>query len=396
MNTTAVFVSSTFSDLVEYRNAVRTAIRRLGAVDISMENFGSRDERPLDECIRIIRQETEILVGLYAHRYGFIPPGEQESITAREYRVALEARIPIIAYLIGETIDRPEDSNETDGADEKLSLFKEELKLRHIVSFFSRPDELATMVAADLGRYLNRNRNRIERLQELTSESLSREQRLLDEMHTGTRQERERAVSALRALGSEDGVQALIRLMLGPDPELADVAAKVLEWHSEISEGLYSPHADVRYWAAFRVGELALQDHHWGLERATDLIELIVGKAEEIGVLQQCTHSLAKIGGQDVMETLLELLDNPGTPPEIALTALHGPERFWRDGMFASSASYDLIPEFEERALNAVRKWTPATCAEIVQQNDFQYLPRSFRKLISAGKRLHDQQSEEA
>jgi Domain of unknown function (DUF4062) len=41
-----VFLSSTYTDLVEYRTTVRQSIRQLGAIDISMENFGARDELP--------------------------------------------------------------------------------------------------------------------------------------------------------------------------------------------------------------------------------------------------------------------------------------------------------------------------------------------------------------
>jgi Domain of unknown function (DUF4062) len=79
---TAVFVSSTFADLKEFRASVRSAIRRLGLVDIAMEHFGSRDERPIDECKRVINKECDLFVGIYAKRYGFIPEGEKTSITA--------------------------------------------------------------------------------------------------------------------------------------------------------------------------------------------------------------------------------------------------------------------------------------------------------------------------
>ena len=49
-----VFVSSTFVDLEDYRVAVRKVIKRLGADDVAMEQFGSREDRPRDECIRVV------------------------------------------------------------------------------------------------------------------------------------------------------------------------------------------------------------------------------------------------------------------------------------------------------------------------------------------------------
>ncbi|MFH0990873.1 MAG: SUMF1/EgtB/PvdO family nonheme iron enzyme [bacterium] len=90
-----IFVSSTFKDLEQFREAVRAAIRQLGAIDVAMEHFGARDERPLDECIRLVREESDIFVGIYAHRYGFIPEGETISISEAEYNTATEARHPV-------------------------------------------------------------------------------------------------------------------------------------------------------------------------------------------------------------------------------------------------------------------------------------------------------------
>jgi hypothetical protein len=48
------FLSLTFTDLVEHRKTVQSAIRQLGAIDVSMENFGALEERPADECIRLV------------------------------------------------------------------------------------------------------------------------------------------------------------------------------------------------------------------------------------------------------------------------------------------------------------------------------------------------------
>ena len=64
-----VFVSSTFVDLQIHRKAVLDVIRQLGAIDVSMEHFGARDERPKDECLRLVREESDVFVGIYAHRY---------------------------------------------------------------------------------------------------------------------------------------------------------------------------------------------------------------------------------------------------------------------------------------------------------------------------------------
>jgi hypothetical protein len=95
-----VFLSSTFSDLSDYRTAVQQGIRQLGAIDVAMEHFGAHDERPVDECVRLVVEESDVLVGIYAHRYGFIPEGLDISISEREYEAATEANLPRFIYLV--------------------------------------------------------------------------------------------------------------------------------------------------------------------------------------------------------------------------------------------------------------------------------------------------------
>src|SRR5262245_34235929 len=96
---TNVFVSSTYTDLVAYRDVVQKAIRQAGAVAVGMEDFGARDERPLNESLAVVAK-SDVFVGIYAHRYGFVPDGSQISITEAEYQQAISNSIPVFAYLI--------------------------------------------------------------------------------------------------------------------------------------------------------------------------------------------------------------------------------------------------------------------------------------------------------
>jgi phosphoserine phosphatase len=150
-----VFVSSTFKDLEEYRKAVLDAIRQLGAVDVAMEHFGAREERPLAECLRLIADESDIFVGIYAHRYGFVPDGEANSISEAEYDTASTKRKPRLIYLVDETIPWVPAYIDQGQAKDKLDAFKGMLRKNHICGSFRSKDELAAKVAADLGRFLS-------------------------------------------------------------------------------------------------------------------------------------------------------------------------------------------------------------------------------------------------
>lgn len=64
----SVFVSSAYVDLKEYRTKVRDVIRKLDAIDIAMAKLGAIDERSVDECLRLVKTESDLFVGICAHR----------------------------------------------------------------------------------------------------------------------------------------------------------------------------------------------------------------------------------------------------------------------------------------------------------------------------------------
>ena len=149
-----VFLSSTFTDLIEYRNAVQKGLRQLGAIDVSMENFGARDERPVDECIRIVQKESDLFVGIYAHRYGYVPDNKDVSISEIEYKAASAISIPRFIYMVDEA--QPWIPAQIDAGEkaQKLRSFKDSLMKQHICQTFSGQDQLATKVVADIGRHI--------------------------------------------------------------------------------------------------------------------------------------------------------------------------------------------------------------------------------------------------
>ena len=151
---TQVFVSSTYTDLVEYRKAVCDRIRQIGAIDVAMEHLGARDERPKDECLQLVRTGCDIFIGIYAHRYGSIPKGEERSITELEYRAATDAGIKRLIYMIDDNTPWVRRLVDQGTASALLESFKEHLKTNHVIRYFTNKDDLAASVAADLGREL--------------------------------------------------------------------------------------------------------------------------------------------------------------------------------------------------------------------------------------------------
>jgi hypothetical protein len=145
-----VFVGSTFVDLQSYRRSVRDALAQLEAIVRGMEHFGSKPGRPVDECLRVVAS-CKVYIGIFGMRYGSIPDGNDRSMTHLEYDEAQRLELPSLIYMIDED-NQPllPKHVETGPGAEKLRAFKEHLKKRHVVSFYTTPEDLRARILHDL------------------------------------------------------------------------------------------------------------------------------------------------------------------------------------------------------------------------------------------------------
>src|SRR5262245_46350783 len=86
-NTVRVFLCSTYSDLVQEREAVLQTLQNLELEHKSMEHFGARSERPIDVCLEEVRK-SNIVVVIVGHKYGSLVEGRGVSFTETEYQEA--------------------------------------------------------------------------------------------------------------------------------------------------------------------------------------------------------------------------------------------------------------------------------------------------------------------
>ncbi len=147
-----VFVSSTFIDLAEYRKSVCDIIRQLGGIDIAMEHLGAHDERPKAKCLRLIKEQSDAFVGIYAHRYGSIPKGDKCSIIESEYKAATAKGLERFIYIIDEKVPWQKTFIDKGKNARLLESLKKKLRSEHICKPFENKDALAAFVAADIAR----------------------------------------------------------------------------------------------------------------------------------------------------------------------------------------------------------------------------------------------------
>ena len=148
-----VFLSSTYEDLREHRAKAAQAIERLGQHSIRMEVFGARPNDTTGVCRDEI-DSSDAFLGIYAHRYGYVPPDSSISITEQEFDFAQERRKPTLCFMVDEEFPWSPKLIEPEPGQSKLKLFKQRVSTTFVRDTFTTPDDLAYKIASSLGRLL--------------------------------------------------------------------------------------------------------------------------------------------------------------------------------------------------------------------------------------------------
>lgn len=149
----SVYISSTYKDLADHRSAVAHALRRMNKLAVAMEDYTSSDARPLDKCLSDV-DRCDIYVGIFAHRYGFVPTQDNRtglSITELELKKATDAGKHCLIFIVSENAfwSPPLTDYFTgeNGRGERVMSLRARLRDRYVVSEFSTADDLAKLVA---------------------------------------------------------------------------------------------------------------------------------------------------------------------------------------------------------------------------------------------------------
>jgi hypothetical protein len=126
-----IYISATFKDLEVHRAAVALALRKMGYLVRCMEEYTATDERTDQRCKDDVAT-CDFYVGILAQRYGWIPPGEQRSITEIEYRQARSQRerTRCLIFILQDDAAWPlgwVDALSDKSSSKKLAAFKREL-----------------------------------------------------------------------------------------------------------------------------------------------------------------------------------------------------------------------------------------------------------------------------
>lgn len=145
-----IFVSSTFRDLQEERQAVLNAILKLNQFPAGMEIFPAVNDTAWEHIEKVIK-DSDYYVLIIGGKYGSIDSESGLSYTEKEYEFAVSQNIPVLAFTHSDEESIPVGKSEINSdIREKLQNFKKKVGNKHHWNHWRNLDELRANVISSL------------------------------------------------------------------------------------------------------------------------------------------------------------------------------------------------------------------------------------------------------
>lgn len=154
-----MFISSTYTDLQEERQAAVQAILTAGHIPAGMELFAAGDQTQMNVIKRWI-DESDVYMLILGGRYGSVEPKSRKSYIHLEYEYALEKEKPLFAVVINE--EYLEEKVKKHGTSviekdhsEKLKVFRE-FVCSKMVRFWSDSKDIKLSIMETMSEFSSR------------------------------------------------------------------------------------------------------------------------------------------------------------------------------------------------------------------------------------------------
>jgi tetratricopeptide (TPR) repeat protein len=148
-----VFVSSTSRDLGPYREAALLACRELGLAASGMEDFEAMGLGATAGSLHKLDQ-ADVYLGIFAHRYGFIEPGHDRSVTECEFDHARKRGLECLCFVVDGKYPWPPDAIEFEQR-ARLDGFKKRIA-ELIINWFTTVEDFQHKVHKALAAWKQR------------------------------------------------------------------------------------------------------------------------------------------------------------------------------------------------------------------------------------------------
>ena len=141
-----VFISSTYSDLIEERAAVIQCLLDMGCIPVGMEQFPASNMSQM-EYIKMMLDDCDYYILILAGRYGSVD-SDGVGFTEKEYNYAIEKGIPVMSFVfkdIGKLMSTK--CEETGEGRQMLDDFRNKVCRGKLVKFYTDCGTLQAAVA---------------------------------------------------------------------------------------------------------------------------------------------------------------------------------------------------------------------------------------------------------
>ena len=150
-----IFISSTYTDLIDERKLIIDALLKMDFIPAGMEMFVASDTEQFKVITKVIDLCDYYLL-IIGKRYGSINEETQISYTEMEYNYALSKGIPILVFTLNDNVPVSSDKEENDPIKiAKLKSFRERAMKNRMATIWSNQTELALNIPIALTKLIN-------------------------------------------------------------------------------------------------------------------------------------------------------------------------------------------------------------------------------------------------
>lgn len=142
-----VFISSTYTDLIEERKKIQEILLMADCIPAGMEAFVATNDKQFNVIKKVI-DLCDYYVLIVGGRYGSVNEATGLSYTEMEYDYAVGKNIPVLVFCLDSDVNLPDEKKETTpDKQQKLLRFKEKAMKNRLASIWKNMAELSGQAA---------------------------------------------------------------------------------------------------------------------------------------------------------------------------------------------------------------------------------------------------------
>lgn len=152
-----VFISSTYTDLIDARNAAINTVLESYNFPVGMEMFGADNDEQWT-IIKDLIDSSDFYILIMGHRYGSISKKDNISFTEKEFDYALEKGVKLMCFVRKDNVATlPHERDEDPAIKEKISQFRTKVTTDRTCEFWDSVDDLKHKISNSLYKNMRKH-----------------------------------------------------------------------------------------------------------------------------------------------------------------------------------------------------------------------------------------------